>query len=39
METRHASINEVVIKEEEQRFRWPLGRRPDDHDGLNALGL
>ena len=28
-----------VIKEEEQRFRWPLGRRPDDHDGLSALSL
>jgi nuclear transport factor 2 (NTF2) superfamily protein len=33
METRYASINDVVIKEEERRFRWPLGRRPDDHDG------
>lgn len=20
-------------------FRWPLGRRPDDHPGLSELGL
>lgn len=39
MQRRHASINEHPIKEEERLFRWPLGRRPDDHPGLSALGL
>ncbi|MEX3943295.1 DUF1348 family protein [Paraburkholderia sp. BR10937] len=36
---RHASINESPIKEDERRFHWPLGRRPDDHPGLSDLGL
>ena len=27
------------IREEEREFRWPLGRRPDDHPGLSDLGL
>jgi nuclear transport factor 2 (NTF2) superfamily protein len=36
---RHASINELPIKESERKFHWPLGRRPDDHPGLSALGL
>ena len=36
---RHASINEHPISEEERKFRWPLGRRPDDHPGLSDLGL
>ena len=39
MEERHASINEKPISEEERLFRWPLGRRPDDHPGLSDLGL
>jgi nuclear transport factor 2 (NTF2) superfamily protein len=39
MKARHASINDVVIREDERRFHWPLGRRPDDHDGLSAIGL
>lgn len=39
MEERHASINEKPIREEERLFRWPLGRRPDDHPGLSELGL
>lgn len=39
MERRFASINEHPIKEEERKFRWPLGRRPDDHPGLSDLGL
>jgi hypothetical protein len=39
MQYRHASINEHPIKEEERLFRWPLGRRPDDHPGLSDLGL
>jgi uncharacterized protein len=36
---RHASINDVVIREEERLFRWPLGRRPDDHPSLSDLKL
>lgn len=36
---RHASINDLPIKEQERLFRWPLGRRPDDHPGLTELGL
>mgnify|MGYP002378976929 CR=1 FL=1 len=36
---RFASINDLPIKEEERKFRWTLGRRPDDHIGLTDLGL
>ncbi|MGB7655089.1 MAG: nuclear transport factor 2 family protein [Novosphingobium sp.] len=39
MAERHASINDLAITEAERLFRWPLGRRPDDHPGLSALGL
>ncbi len=39
MRRREASINDVPITEAERLFRWPLGRRPDDHPGLTALGL
>ncbi|WP_054004734.1 nuclear transport factor 2 family protein [Cypionkella psychrotolerans] len=39
MEQRHASINDLAISEAERKFHWPLGRRPDDHPGLSALGL
>lgn len=39
MTTRHASINDMPIKETERKFFWPLGRRPDDHVGLSELGL
>ncbi len=39
MAQRHASINDVPIREEERKFYWPLGRRPDDHPGLSELGL
>ena len=39
MATRHASINDVPIAEAERLFRWPQGRRPDDHPGLSDLGL
>src|SRR5688572_26474151 len=39
MRRREASINDVPIDERDRRFRWPLGRRPDDHPGLTALGL
>jgi len=39
MKQRHASINDLAIREDERLFRWPLGRRPDDHPGLTDLGL
>ena len=39
MRRRHASINDLVIAEADRLFHWPLGRRPDDHPGLSALGL
>ena len=39
MRVRHASINDLPIAEADRLFRWPQGRRPDDHPGLDALGL
>lgn len=39
MTHRHASINDLPITEDERKYRWPLGRRPDDHPGLSELGL
>jgi hypothetical protein len=39
MKRRIASINDLPIKESERKYRWPLGRRPDDHPGLSDLGL
>jgi nuclear transport factor 2 (NTF2) superfamily protein len=39
MVRRHASINDLPIKESERKFFWPLGRRPDDHPGLSDLEL
>ncbi|WP_424814403.1 DUF1348 family protein [Roseococcus sp. YIM B11640] len=39
MRRRLASINEHPIAEAERRFRWPLGRRPDDHPGLSHFGF
>lgn len=34
MRRREASINDVRIADRERRFRWELGRRPDEHGGL-----
>ncbi|HEY2684054.1 MAG TPA: nuclear transport factor 2 family protein [Steroidobacteraceae bacterium] len=39
MRVRHASINDLPIKESERMYKWPLGRRPDDHPSLSDLGL
>lgn len=39
MSHRIASINEHPISPPERKFHWPLGRRPDEHPGLSALGL
>jgi len=39
MQRRIASINDLPITEADRKFRWPPGRRPDDHPGLSDLGL
>jgi nuclear transport factor 2 (NTF2) superfamily protein len=39
MRRRHASINDLPIAEGDRLYRWPQGRRPDDHPGLSDLGL
>ena len=39
MQKRFASINDLSIQESERLYRWPLGRRPDDHASLSDLGL
>lgn len=39
MARRVASINDLPIEQADRKFHWPLGRRPDDHPGLTALGL
>lgn len=39
MARRYASINDLAIAEGQRLFKWPLGRRPDDHAGLSELGL
>jgi uncharacterized protein len=39
MERRIASINDLPITENEHKFHWSLGRRPDDHPSLSDLGL
>ncbi|CAH2794111.1 MAG: COGs COG3558 [uncultured Paraburkholderia sp.] len=39
MARRHASINDLPIREADRLYHWPLGRRPDDHPSLSDLGL
>ena len=39
MQKRYASINDLAIQASERLFRWPQGRRPDDHKGLSDFGL
>jgi hypothetical protein len=39
MVVRHASINDLPIKESGRTYHWPLGRRPDDHARLSELGF
>jgi len=39
MSRRIASINDLPVREDERRFKWALGRRPDGHPGLAELGL
>jgi nuclear transport factor 2 (NTF2) superfamily protein len=39
MRVRLAAINDLPIGDEDRRYHWPLGRRPDDHPGLSDLGF
>ena len=39
MHKRFASINDLPITEQERKFHWPLGIRPETHPGLSDLGL
>ncbi|WP_443478285.1 DUF1348 family protein [Novosphingobium aerophilum] len=39
MQKRFACINDAPISEADRRFRWPLGRRPDEHMSLAELGM
>jgi len=39
MRQRHASINDLAIREEQRLFHWEHGPRPADHPGLGDLGL
>jgi uncharacterized protein len=39
MRRRIASINDAPIAEQDRRFHWPLGRRPDDHPDLSSFGF
>src|SRR5271165_1281066 len=39
MRLRIASINDLPLTENDRKYRWPLGRRPDDHPSLSELGL
>jgi nuclear transport factor 2 (NTF2) superfamily protein len=36
---RLACINDLPIKDADRLYHWTIGRRPDDHPGLNDLGL
>jgi uncharacterized protein len=39
MRIRFASINDLAIREDDRKLRWPEGARPIDHPGLSQLGL
>ena len=39
MRLHFASINDLPIPATDRKFFWPLGRRPDEHLSLSALGL
>ena len=39
MRLRIASINDLPIAERDRKFKWSLGRRPDDHPSLTELNL
>ena len=39
MRRRIASINDLKISEDQRKYHWPQGRRPDDHPSLSDLDL
>ncbi len=39
MQARHASINDLAIKEEERKFLWQGSLHPDDYASLSEMGL
>lgn len=39
MRTRHASINDIPIRDRDRKFLWARGARPAEHPGLSELGL
>ena len=39
MRRRIASINDAPIAEGDRKYKWPIGRRPDDHPSLSDLGF
>jgi uncharacterized protein len=39
MKRRIASINDLPITDDERKYHWPLGPRPEGHPGLSELGL
>jgi len=39
MQRRIASINDLKISEEQRKYHWPLGPRPDNHPSLSELNL
>jgi nuclear transport factor 2 (NTF2) superfamily protein len=39
MQRRLASINDLPISEADRKYRWPLGRRPDEYPSLSDLEL
>lgn len=39
MARRIASINDLVIRDDERRYHWPQGPRPASHPGLSDLGF
>jgi nuclear transport factor 2 (NTF2) superfamily protein len=39
MRRRLASINDLAISENDRKYFWPIGPRPDDHPSLSELDL
>jgi nuclear transport factor 2 (NTF2) superfamily protein len=39
MSYRYASINDLAISEDDRKFHWPLGQRPENDPGLCELLL
>lgn len=39
MRERHASINDLAIREQDRLFHWPRGSRPEGYPNLSELGL